>query len=187
MKRVAFRKPDRASSGASRPLSTLLVDPSLFTGAYDLALTEGLEANGVSARWATRPLRPGETCEIPADLVEPVFYLGASGSAKIEGKAAQVRKGMSHLRSLRRLIALRDRLGPDIVHFQWILLPVADSVAIRRLRRETPVVITVHDTTPFNGAPTSRLQLLGYGAVLRLADRLVVHTRQGREALVAAG
>lgn len=176
-----------ASEVPAKELRALLVDPSLFTGAYDAALSEGLVANGVAPLWAVRAPRPGEDCEIPAELRAEIYYRGAEGSAKAAGGAAQLRKGLSHLASARRLLALAKSSAPDVVHFQWAVLPLVDRLLVRRLARRRPVVVTVHDTNPFNGVPTSRLQLLGYAELLRAADALVVHTRQGREALVRLG
>jgi glycosyltransferase involved in cell wall biosynthesis len=174
-------------AGMARGPRALLVDPSLFTGAYDAALSEGLMSNDVALLWAVRASRPGEDCEIPASLRAPIYYRGVEGSAKTGGATAQLRKGLSHLSSSLRLLRLADEYAPDVVHFQWVVFPLVDRLAIRRLARTRPVVVTVHDTNPFNGIPTSRLQLLGYAALLREADHLIVHTRQGRAALLRLG
>ena len=168
-------------------LRALLVDPALFTDPYDAALSRGLAAQNVSTLWATRGLRFGETAEISAGRVAEIFYPGLESSAKRLGAVAKARKGISHLASTRRLVALSGRAACDVVHFQWLILPLADLVAIRLLRRRMPVVITVHDTSPFNGDPTSRLQIIGFGAALRAADHVVVHTARGREALLSKG
>lgn len=172
-------------SGAG--LRVLLVDPSLFTGPYDAALSEGLVAAGVDPLWAVRGLRAGEGCELPERLRMPVYYRGAEGSAKAGGLAARLRKGVSHVASSRQLCAVAEASGAAVVHFQWPVLPVVDRWVVRRLGQRRPVVVTVHDTTPFNGVPTSRLQCVGHAALLRAADRLVVHTGQGREALIRLG
>jgi glycosyltransferase involved in cell wall biosynthesis len=52
-------------------------------------------------------------------------------------------------------------------------------------RRIAPIVLTVHDTMPFNGAPGSGLQTLGALSLLGGFDRLIVHTDQGRERVLA--
>ena len=49
------------------------------------------------------------------------------------------------------------------------------------------MVVTVHDTTPFNGSPTHPLQARGFLAALGAADRLIVHTAAGRRRLAALG
>lgn len=167
--------------------SVLQVDPALFTGPYDAALTAGLVAAGVSVRWASRAPRPGEETELSSNLVEPVFYRGSLASVRSAGVAAKLRKGISHLSSSRLLPGLCERLAIDVVHYQWAVLPVIDLMTMRRLRRRRPVVLTVHDSKPFNGIPTSRLQVFGYGSMLRSVDHLVVHTPHGRDVLVEGG
>src|SRR5262249_1222382 len=50
-----------------------------------------------------------------------------------------------------------------------------------------PLVLTVHDTNPFNANPAMRMQALGAIAIMRAFDRLIVHTAQGAERLAAHG
>jgi glycosyltransferase involved in cell wall biosynthesis len=73
------------------------------------------------------------------------------------------------------------------MHVQWLAFPLADALALRLARRRGPVVVTVHDTTPFNGNPSHALQACGIRAALAAADRLIVHTASGRERLAALG
>ena len=49
------------------------------------------------------------------------------------------------------------------------------------------MVVTVHDTTPFNGSPSHPLQTRGFRLALAGADRLIVHTAAGRDRLAALG
>jgi glycosyltransferase involved in cell wall biosynthesis len=167
-------------------LSVIQVDPSIYTGPYDAALTEGLRANDVQARWAMRRPRNGEAAQLPTETMEPVFR-ELPGGAKRGGPAAKLRSGLGYLAGWRRLLSMIGRTQPDVVHIQWPLLPLADAAAIHRARASTPVVITVHDLQPYNGAPTSRLQLLGFDAALRAADHLIVHTAAARDTLIERG
>jgi glycosyltransferase involved in cell wall biosynthesis len=48
-------------------------------------------------------------------------------------------------------------------------------------------VLTVHDTVPFNGQRMSPWQSLGFDLPMKLCDRVIVHTKAGREALRARG
>lgn len=167
-------------------LKGLLVDPSLFTAPYDGALSEGLAANGVAPLWLTRRLRANEAAEIPPAQVRPIFYPLTDGPRRRQGKPWQWLKGVEHVAGLRR--AARIALGGfDIVHFQWAVLPRLDTRAIAAIRRRVPVLLTVHDTTPFNGKAVSRLQRGGLGDLMRSVDGLIVHTDGGREALLAQG
>jgi glycosyltransferase involved in cell wall biosynthesis len=167
------------------PLAALLVDPALFTGPYDAALTRGLEAAGVRVRWAARPLRAGEAPEVLD--AEPIYYRGVQDTAKGRGAVRKLRKAASHALGGLRLLRLAQQGGFDLVHFQWAVAPLYDAWVMRRLARLKPVVLTVHDLEPFNHAPTSRLQTLGFGRVLRAASRIIVHTPAVRDALLRRG
>jgi glycosyltransferase involved in cell wall biosynthesis len=70
------------------------------------------------------------------------------------------------------------------VHFQWLVVPLLDALAIAFIRRRCPIVITVHDTVAFNGERPSNLQVFAADLPLRLADRLIVHTRAGERTLL---
>ncbi|WP_380872510.1 hypothetical protein ACFB49_34410 [Sphingomonas sp. DBB INV C78] len=167
-------------------LKGLLVDPSLFTAPYDGALSEGLEANGVTPLWLTRRLRINEAPEISAANVRPIFYGLTDGPRRRQGKPWQLLKGVEHIAGLRQTARIA-RSGYDVVHFQWAVLPRIDVRAINEMRRHVPVVLTVHDTTPFNGKAVSRMQTDGLHGVMHAVDALIVHTEGGRETLRAEG
>ena len=168
-------------------IRALLVDPSLFTGPYDAALTEGLLAAGVDARWATRPIRQGDRQEIPLDRVDAFFYRWVDDAAPFPSRVRAAAKGLSHLVGLCRLVARVFKRRPDIVHFQWTVLPYLDAIAIFAIRLFRPVVLTVHDPVPFNGERRSWLQTAGFDLPIRLADQVIVHTQSGRRTLLGRG
>ena len=165
--------------------SVLLVDPSLFTSPYDAALSSGLLSNGILPSWATRALRPKEEDLLDATDTLPFFYPFTDGPRRRTGSVWRVLKGVEHVAGLRRLEHEAKRF--DLVHFQWAALPMLDRRAVRRIRQTRPVVLTVHDIEPFNGRPVSAAQRGGYDALLKAFDRLIVHTEQGRNALLERG
>ena len=165
----------------------ILVDPSLFTPAYDAGLNGGLKEAGLVPRWPTRPLRRGEAEKLPSEDCEAFFYrrsenLGAS-LAGFRGAA----KGIGHVAGLLRLIAMVWRRRPLAVHMQWAVLPVFDALAMRIMRQVSPVVMTVHDTVPFNDERISMLQNIGFDLPIKAADRVVVHTHAASRTLIARG
>lgn len=168
-------------------LRVLLVDPSLFTAPYDAALTQGLLQAGAQPLWAVRPTRHGDRSELSEQHSEAIFYRWLERQAWLRGKARTLAKGLAHGLGMARLLRRVAELRPDVVHFQWVVLPPLDSLAMRLLGRFCPLVLTVHDTVPFNGEPMSRWQRWGFEAPLRLADQLIVHTRASRERLLALG
>lgn len=170
-----------------RDLSILQVDPSLFTAPYDAALSRGLRANAMKVRWVTRALRPGEDDALEHERVSPIFYPLSDGPRRRVGAGWQAVKGIEHLIGLNRLVRMAASGAFDIVHFQWSVLPGFDRKAIERIRRACPVVMTVHDTTPFNGKAVARMQVDGYDRLFASVDHLIVHGEAGRQALCDRG
>jgi glycosyltransferase involved in cell wall biosynthesis len=159
-----------------------LVDPSLFTLPYDQELAGGLQDAGHQVWLYGKVPSAAEAQSTPAYL-RPLFY-GALATGiwdKLPKPLFRAAKGVSHIAGMRRFCAEMERLQPDVIHFQWLPLPVVDSWFLRRLRRVAPLVITVHDTMPFNGAPGSSLQSIGAFDALRHFDALIVHTENGRQ------
>jgi glycosyltransferase involved in cell wall biosynthesis len=177
--------PAAIGARASGRLRVLLVDPSLFTAPYDAALTRGLAAADVDAHWATRRLRPFEEAELDPAAQTPLFYPVTDCGRMREGAAWRLVKGVEHAVGLRRVARMAAEF--DVVHFQWAMLPLLDARTIRAIRRIRPVVVTIHDTQPFNGKAMSILRTAGTRGVLAASNRIIVHTEAGRSALVAAG
>lgn len=168
-------------------LTCLLVDPSLYTGPYDAALSEGLLAAGVESVWATRPTRRGDEDEIPRERVAAIFYRRSDDASALHGWMRSLLKGCSHIVGLLRLMRLIARRKPQVVHVQWAVLPLVDTVAFWFIRLRTPIVMTVHDPTPYNGSRLTLLQQFGFDLPIRLANHVIVHTRSGKRKLIARG
>lgn len=179
--RVAASPPSPAAAPWPR---IRVLDPSLFTIPYCEALVGALGRRGADATLVGRPLRPGEVR--PRVPFEPSFYRRSDSLPRRIGKPGMALKALEHCTDLARF-ALGRRPAATVAHFQWLPFPLADYAGLRLCRSRGPVVVTVHDTTPFNGTPSSVLQLRGFTAALGLADRLIVHTRTGLEKLVASG
>ena len=168
---------------AGEYLPVRIVDPSLFTLAYDEALITALRAEGCAAVLHARASRPGETPpEVP---LQAGFYRRFDDAPRRLGGVGAALKAAEHVRNGLALAGA----GPAaaVTHFQWLPFPLADASILRRIRRRGPVVVTVHDTRPFNGSPTSGVQRWGFAAALAAADRLIVHTEAGRGRLAELG
>lgn len=173
-------------SATDRP-DVLLVDPSLFTEPYDAALDAGLRSTGLRTRWAVRPVRPGDRAVLPPAQVDAFFYRRVDQATHWHPTLQKVAKGLAHALGLVRLVGRVWRMRPGVVHFQWTVLPLLDSLAIALIRLQVPVVLTVHDSTPFNGERISVLQNLAFDLPLRLAAAVIVHTQAARETLLRRG
>lgn len=168
-------------------IQALLVDPSLFTAPYDAALTGGLLAADVDVTWATRPTRRGDQQVLPASRVDAFFYRGVDETPRLPHALRAAAKGVSHVIGLCGLVRRVFARKPDVVHFQWTVVPCLDVLAICVIRLLCPVVLTVHDPVPFNGERRSWLQTWGFDRAIRVANRVIVHTRSGRRTLVERG
>jgi glycosyltransferase involved in cell wall biosynthesis len=170
-------------------MEVVMLDPSAFTPPYDHHLCAGLADVGCDLTLLTAQadyfMWNGETTY---DRVEH-FYGHTNrlygGHDSLPGRTSF--KGAEHIFDMARVVRAVGAQDPDVVHFQWLPLPVVDRFYLRALARVAPLVFTVHDTTPFHGASTSRLQLLGAESVYDAFERLIVHTRTSRDELVARG
>ncbi|MBL8541832.1 MAG: glycosyltransferase [Betaproteobacteria bacterium] len=172
---------------SSRGIQALLVDPSLFTAPYDAALTDGLLSVGVDVMWATRPTRQGDRQVLPASRMDPFFYRGVDETPRLPPALRGLAKGASHILGLCALVWRVLARKPDVVHFQWTVVPCLDALAICAIRLLRPVVLTVHDPVPFNGERRAWLQTWGFDLPIRLANRVIVHTQAGRSTLIERG
>lgn len=169
-------------------MKVALVDPSLFTWPYDNALMGGLRAAGIEACVFGKALMPGEAPGPQPGLVEH-FYPALSRwplAASPPGLRRAI-KGLVHGASMASLRGVLADWRPDVIHFQWAPLPVVDRRFLPAFRRLAPLVMTVHDSVPFNGNPGASVQRLGALEILRQFDALIVHTEQSRRRLIAHG
>ena len=165
-----------------------LIDPSLFTLPYDRALTAGLIRTGNDVSLYGRKLRPPDGNTKPAYLVEAFYHVSESTTVRQLPSALRLAsKGVDHGWSMWRLLRRLRRDRPDVIHFQWLALAVLDQVFLNALRRIAPIVLTVHDTNPFNGVASASIQRRGIRSSLARFDRLIVHTTQGEGRLRQLG
>lgn len=168
-----------------------MVDPSLFSIPYDTCLCEALVARGHHVELHGRPPRPGDVavgrgCGHVADFYAVSERIRAAPLPRAE-RLARVAKVPEHGVDLVRLSRRLRRRPPDVVHVQWLVVPSLDAVALPRLRRVAPLVLTVHNSVPAHASARSAVQTAGWDRALVAADHLVVHTGSGRDALVDRG
>jgi glycosyltransferase involved in cell wall biosynthesis len=165
-----------------------LIDPSLFTLPYDCALADSLTQLGHDVVLYGRKLQADDNRPSGVRL-DPVFY-GMAGSRIVTQLPPRMRlaaKGVDHVWSMLRLPGQLRALQPDVVHFQWVPLPIVDRRLLGLCSRVAPLVLTMHDTEPFNGDPSARLRTVGYFDCIDRMKHVIVHTEEGRARLQAMG
>ncbi|MDH3661872.1 MAG: glycosyltransferase family 4 protein [Alphaproteobacteria bacterium] len=167
-------------------MKIVVIDPWCFTPPYNRELCDGLASIGheVTLIGQDRGDSDGRQNGSAAGFVTlGLFTSPANGLPRILTLLA---KGIRHVQGyLRSLCALR-RLRPDVIHVQWLPLPLVDAFFVLLLRRIAPVVLTVHDSNPYNGAGPLLLRL-GNMLATRRFDRWIVHNELSERQLVARG
>lgn len=169
------------------PLHIALIDPSLYSPEYDTRLAHALGALGHDVTLITRPPRPDEPVHLGRYHLLPHFYRRSERLRVRFPRSYRYLKLVEHVFDSARLPRTIRRLGADVIHLQWTVVPIVDRWALRRLRTTTPLVMTLHNTTPYHGDPRSRVQSVDTTRVLREFDAFVVHTEGGRTQAIVAG
>ncbi|MEJ5231636.1 MAG: glycosyltransferase [Geminicoccaceae bacterium] len=162
-------------------MNVLVVDPSLFTLPYDRAFCGALAAAGAEVTLVGRPLRALETIEPRGFTFLPLFYRRSERSGR-----GGILKGLEHAAGLLSLARLIDRVRPDIVHVQWLALPLLDRLLLAAADSATRLIMTAHNSGSVHLAQ-SRLQSLGLRGALSRFAAIVVHTEKTRAWLGGQG
>jgi len=164
-----------------------VVDPSNYTPYYDYSLCKALRETGCEVRLITSDFLYDE---IPnQDL--PVSYLFFRGfQLSLLDRAPFVRapglrrvlKALEYPLDLFSLVQKAKTLKPDIVHFQWVVLPSLDHLLFRRLKKlGSKLVYTVHELLPYKAKPWHYSQ---YAALYATADQIIVPSHSGKAELL---
>jgi glycosyltransferase involved in cell wall biosynthesis len=156
-------------------MRVVISDPPAFTPAYDHELAAALARRAVDVELVTSRFRFGEN---PA----PIGYRRSESFYPVSSRLF----GRSRLRIPLKVVehgpgtaALLLR-SPDVLHVQWLAAPELDRFL---LRPRGPAVFTAHDLLPRRTARKRGL----WRELLARFDRVVVHSRRGRESLAELG
>jgi glycosyltransferase involved in cell wall biosynthesis len=163
-----------------------VIDPWCFSPPYDRELCDGLSSLGHDVTLigqskmsdhegidhASTGFTYLDVFKAPPDQLPRILLL--------------VLKGGCHIAGMLRTFFLLHRLRPDVIHIQWLALPLIDAFFVPLLRRIAPVVLTVHDSNPYNGAGPLLLRL-GHMMAIRRFDRWIVHNEISSQHLVERG
>ena len=155
-------------------MRVLLADPPAYTPPYDHALAAALASAGMDVELATSHFRFGDVPTVDGYRLRESWY---PLSSRIGMRATRLAlKAIEHPIGLARLAVTRA----DVAHLQWSGAPELDAWL---LRARAPLVFTAHDLLPRR---TARKQGLWRRLFARF-DRIVVHSENGRAALIAFG
>jgi glycosyltransferase involved in cell wall biosynthesis len=168
-------------------MDVVVVDPGHQVPNYDRALVAALAAGGHRVTFAAAPSLYFSPAVAPGVTSWPAF--GRLLRPPLVGRWSPA--AHPHLRRLLRvvgyapeLVAFGRRLlahRPDVVHFQWSLIPPLDAALLGHLRRHgLPVVYTAHNVLPHE---PRRWHPAAYRRLYRSADGVTVHSEASRRRL----
>lgn len=147
-----------------------LVDPISYSG---LAYTDVGQIFALQQLGA-RPLLVGSD----SWMLEPKIVPRVAVFRGTTGRRSRIRRGAAYVVSLGRLLSRVRRSRPDVVHWQFTELPVADLLAMVAIRAlGIPQVYTAHELLPWT---TSRHHRRLFSWLYRLVDAVVVHNENQR-------
>ena len=156
-------------------MRVVISDPPAFTPAYDHELATALARQEIEVELVTSRFRFGETSAPVGYRRSELFY---PVSSRLFGRSPMriPLKVVEHVPGTAALLLRR----PDVLHVQWLAAPELDRLL---LRPRVPTVFTAHDLLPRRTARKEGL----WRRLLSRFDRVVVHSRRGRESLADLG
>ena len=161
--------------GSGDSLTIFLVDPISYSG---MAYTDAAQILALESLGATATLAGSDDWMLEPGLVRhrPIFR-------HTSGQRARIRKGLAYLLSLVRLIRAVRAARPDIVHWQYTELPIADLAAVTAMRiLGFPQVYTAHELLPWT---SRRYHRAVFRALYRSMAAIIVHDGARRDELIA--
>jgi glycosyltransferase involved in cell wall biosynthesis len=153
----------------------VLADPPAFTPAYDHELAAALVRAGADVELVTSRFRFGEVASPNGYRRSEPFYPLSSRLFR----RSRLRLPLKIVEHVPGSVSLLRRRA-DVLHLQWLAAPELDRVIFRP---RSPAVFTAHDLLPRRTARRRQL----WQELLRRFDRVVVHSRRGRDVLAELG
>jgi glycosyltransferase involved in cell wall biosynthesis len=164
----------------------MMIDPLLDTLPYDRALVGALARCGHDVLFCGRRLNNEKWDmssvtyqELPIDLPNPPV-----GAASMRLRIYWWSYHIDYFRSLVFAIRKGREFGAEVIHVQWMLVPLFYWILMKSAGRRIGKVLTMHDTQVSNGGHVQRVQTLGLEQALRMFDRIIVHTDAGAKRLL---
>jgi len=171
--------------GADRTgMLAVVADPSCFSLPYDYSLCHALHAAGCGVMLARSNYlydqwEPARTFASWNGFYEVTHGLGRKHSRRWVWKLA---KGAEHVFSMKHFGRELRNLKPDVIHFQWLPVPVLDRLFLPSLARIAPLVLTLHDTNfSRSGLMVRWQQETGIRSVFKHLSALIVHSKFSKQ------
>lgn len=154
-----------------RKVELFYVDPMSYhnMAGYDFELLSNIDKNIKTSFYANEKFNMA----IPGVSIRKIYhYSKKKGLCKI----------LSYLKSQIALFFDIKKRKPDIVHFQWLKMPQIDYWFIACIKKYSRIVYTSHDALTHCD---ERKYKGSFIRILKLVDRVIVHTSASKQALTS--
>ncbi len=176
--------------GAADKLRVVVVDPSSFSLPYDYSLCEALALGGAEVILARSEFLHS-SWRWPAKSFEDWqhFYPLCHAYARKHrrGRLWKYAKGIEHAFGMEGFVSAMRRLKPDIIHFQWLPVPLVDAFFLKRLAHIAPLVLTSHNTHGLFHGAVSRWQTLMTRSAFENFSGVIVHSAFSKTRILEQG
>jgi glycosyltransferase involved in cell wall biosynthesis len=172
----------------SGPMTTVVVDASCFSLPYDYSLCDALGNEGCRVFLVRSEFLAGEWIRRARGFEAWNHFYRLSHGKKRRGIFAplwRIVKAAEHLVDMREFVPRMRELRPDIIHFQWLPVPLMDGLYLRDLSRVAPLVLTVHNAKPHGSLMQRTFQDCRRTAILRYFQAIIVHSQFTKQQIVA--
>jgi glycosyltransferase involved in cell wall biosynthesis len=165
----------------------VVVDASCFSLPYDYSLCDALAEQGCRVFLARSEFLAGEWTRQASGFEAWNHFYGLSHGKKRKGVFAplwRVIKAAEHMVDMRQFVLRMRALRPDVIHFQWLPVPILDGLYLRDLSQVAPLVLTVHNARPHGSLIQRLFQDFRRTAILRHFQAIIVHSDFTKRQLV---
>jgi glycosyltransferase involved in cell wall biosynthesis len=171
----------------SAPMTSVVVDASCFSLPYDYSLCGALGDQGCRVFLARSEFLAGKWTRTASGFETWNHFYRLSHGKKRQGVFSplwKVLKAAEHLGDMRQFVRRMRELKPDIIHFQWLPVPLLDGFYLHELSQVAPLVLTVHNARPHGSLMQRLYQDFRRTAILRHFQAIIVHSQFTRQQIV---
>jgi glycosyltransferase involved in cell wall biosynthesis len=168
-------------------MTTVVVDASCFSLPYDYSLCDALADQGCRVFLARSEFLAGKWTRTADRFEAWKHFYSLSHGKKREGVSAplwRLVKAAEHLKDMRRFVPRMRELRPDVIHFQWLPVPLLDGLYLRDLSQVAPLVLTIHNARPHGSLVQRLFQDFRRTAILRSFQAIIVHSEFTKRQIV---
>jgi glycosyltransferase involved in cell wall biosynthesis len=178
---------DVAICSRSASITSVVVDASCFSLPYDYSLCDALGHQGCRVFLARSEFLAGEWSRAASTFEAWNHFYRLSHGKKRTGVFAPLWRGIKaaeHLGDMRKFLARMRELRPDVIHFQWLPVPLLDGVYLRELSTVAPLVLTVHNAKPHGSLVQRLFQGFRRTSILGHFEAIIAHSQFTKQQIV---